>query len=272
MLINCHTHTMRSHDSAADPFEICANAVKSGLGGVMFTDHCDCEFCESTDFDQIFSSANQDFHAVKREFEDKLQLFFGIELGDPLYAPAFADQIIRAHAFDSVLLSVHAVRYPEFEEPFSRIDFSFADNAFIFGYLEHYFNDILASVRQFDFDILCHLTVPLRYLVLKYKKQVDLSCYSALIDRILEELISRDKCLEINTSALVLPGGFPMPDETIIDRYISLGGTHFCIGSDAHTPGNIAAGLEQAVKLLLKKNIKSLCCYKNRQRLGYEIC
>ncbi len=271
MLINCHTHTLRSHDSSADPSDICREAVASGLGGVVLSDHCDCEFSESTDYNQLFVYAMQDFLSVKREFKDKLQLFFGIELGDPLYAPAFADRIIKDHSFDAVLLSIHAVRMPGFEAPFSRIDFRFADESFIVSYLEQYFDDMLSSVLRFDFDILCHLTVPLRYLILNYKKQVDLSLYADQIDRILKELITRDKCLEINTSALAFPGGFLMPDENIIDRYISLGGTHLSIGSDAHTPKHITEGFDKALKLLRKKNIKSLCCYKNRQRLEYDI-
>ena len=56
MLINCHTHTMRSHDSSADPFKICRSAVEAGLGGIVFTDHCDCEFHELCDFMFLMSS------------------------------------------------------------------------------------------------------------------------------------------------------------------------------------------------------------------------
>ncbi len=271
MLINCHTHTMRSHDSSADPFKICRSAVEAGLGGIVFTDHCDCEFHELCDFNRLFVSARQDFLSVNAKYNGMLRLFFGIELGDPLFAPSFANRIMKEHDFDTVLLSVHAVRYSGVTEPFSQIDFSFKDDAFIHGYLEQYFNDVLLTVRRFDFDILCHLTVPLRYLILKYRKKVDLTMYSGLIDNILDELIQRDKCLEINTSALKYPGGFLMPDENIIDRYISRGGSRFSIGSDAHSPNDIAAGLDAAVKLLLKKNVKSLCCYKNRQRLEYSI-
>lgn len=271
MLINCHTHTLRSHDSAAETDIICEKALEDGLTGLIFTDHCDCEFYKSTDIMHIFSLAEQDFNAAYHTFGNKLDLFFGIELGDPLFAPDFAEKIVQSFPFDAVLLSVHAVRLHEYDIPFSRIDFGFADDSFIHSYLEQYFIDVLESVRRFDFDILCHLTVPLRYIELKYGKKTDLSPFDSTIDLILKEVINKGKTLEINTSALSFPGGFLMPDENIIDRYIALGGTDFAIGSDAHSAVNVSFGIAKTADMLKQKNITSLICYKNRKRLVYNI-
>ncbi len=271
MLINCHTHTKRSHDSAAEPAALCESAVKAGLAGLTFTDHCDCEYHKSVDIIRQFAEAAADYESAKKKYEDRLRLFFGIELGDPLFAPAFADKILSSFSFDAVLLSVHAVRFPGYDIPFSQIDFGFADDRFIFSYLNQYFTDLLESVCIFDFDILCHLTVPLRYINLKYGKKADISGHMDLIDRILKEVIARDKTLEINTSALSLHGGFLMPDQQIIDRYIAFGGSSFSVGSDAHSPAQIADGLKEAAQLLKKNNIKSLCCYRGRQRLFYDL-
>ena len=271
MLINCHTHTFRSHDSAAQPFALCESALRSGLDGLTFTDHCDCEFFDSADIIGQFEACSKDFNAAKEAYGNRLRLYFGIELGDPLYAPPFAQKILQAFHFDAVLLSVHAVRFPGFGIPFSKIDFSAADDAFLSAYLRRYFTDLLESIQTFDFDILCHLTVPLRYIMLKYQKQVDLSPFYPVIDQILLETVRREKTLEINTSALSLPGGFLMPDEYIIYEYLRLGGSLFCIGSDAHTPDAVALGLTQTAEYLFNKGIKELCLYKDRQRYGYSI-
>ena len=270
-MINCHTHTFRSHDSDADPFAICESAEKNRLAGLIFSDHCDCEFCCDANIIGQFSACKKDFDAVSAVYSNRLKLYFGIELGDPLFAPSFAETILRSFDFDAVMLADHAVRFPEYSIPFSRIDFGFADDAFIEAYLHRYFTDLLESVKTFDFDILCHLTVPLRYIILKYHKKVDLAPFRALIDEILRETVQRDKTLEINTSAVELPGGFLMPDAEIIDRYIALGGRSFSVGSDAHTARNVALGLDSAAGLLRARNIKSLCCYENRQRLLYGI-
>ena len=271
MFINCHTHTLRSHDSEAKPYDICEKAVNDGLNGIVFSDHCDCEFYKTIDIFGLFSQAEQDFNFINNLYGEKLSLFFGIELGDPLFAPDFAEKIVCTFPFDAVLLSVHAVRVPGYEMPFSRIDFGFADDAFIHSYLKQYFLDVLESVRRFDFDILCHLTVPLRYIRLKYGKNADITPFEPTIDLILKELIEKGKTLEINTSALSLPGGFLMPDEKIIDRYIAMGGNLFSIGSDAHSASQVSFGIIDAAEMLKRKNIKSLVCYKNRTRLVYEI-
>ena len=271
MLINCHTHTNRSHDSAAQPSVLCESAISHGLAGLLFTDHCDCEYADTVDYFELFGKCRADFEEVRTVYGDRLELLFGIELGDPLFNPDFARKITEAFRFDAVLLSVHAVRFPGYTFPFSAIDFSGFDDALINAYLFRYFTDLLESVKTFDFDILCHLTVPLRYIILKYNKTVDISLFDNLIDAILLELIRRDKTLEINTSAIDLPGGFFMPDTDIIKRFLSLGGKALCIGSDAHTPQAVAAGFTRCEAFLREINIKNLCRYKNRQRLYYPL-
>ena len=271
MLINCHTHTKRSHDSAAEPFGLCESALSHGIAGILFTDHCDCEYADTVDYFELFGKCSCDYEEVRSVYGDRLELLFGIELGDPLFNPDFARRITDASPYDAVLLSVHAVRFPSYEAPFSVIDFSDFDDARISAYLYQYFADLLESVKSFDFDILCHLTVPLRYIMLKYCKKTDITSYMDLIDRILLELIRRDKTLEINTSAVELPGGFFMPDTQIINRYLALGGKALCIGSDAHSPQTIAAGFTQCEAFLREANIRSLCRYKNRQRLYYPL-
>ena len=269
MLFNCHTHTHYSHDSAAAIPDICSAAVDAGLSGVLFSDHCDCEYAAHTDYIRLFSLCREEFLTAQRDFAERLQLTFGIELGDPLYMPSYAPKILNALPFDAVLLSVHAVRFQAFEAPFSTISFEDQDEKFIQTYLNRYFEDMLISVQTFDFDILCHLTGVLRYIILKYHKTVCMEPFLPLIEKILETVIVRDKTLEINTSALSAPNGFLMPDETIIDMYLSMGGTAFSLGSDAHAPENIALGLQPAADILRQKGIRTLCYYKNRKRIDY---
>ena len=271
MFFDCHTHTLRSHDSNASAEALCRAALSAGLNGVMLTDHCDCEFSAEKDIPLQFRKGEEDYAAVRAAYEGRLNVRFGIELGDPLFASAFAREICQAFPFDAVLLSVHAVRAPGFTQPFSRIDFSCADDAFLRAYLHQYFTDVLCSVRQFDFDVLCHLTVPLRYIVLKYGKRADVAPYTELIAEILSELIKKDGALEINTSAAALPQGFLMPDAQIIELFLRLGGKHFTLGSDAHVPESVGAGFLQAAELLRSYDVKSLCFYEQRQRRTYSL-
>ena len=271
MLYNFHTHTHFSHDSSARMEDLCDSAVRQDLAGILFSDHCDCEYEEAKNHIALFSDAYAEYLNTAGRYCDRLQCFFGIELGDPHYAPEFADRITAALPFDAVLLSVHAVRYPGADAPFSTIRFADLPQPFLEAYLEQYFEDVLFCVRRFDFDVLCHLTVPLRYIVLKYGRTVPIGPYLPKIREILREVIQRGKTLEINTSAVDEPNGFLMPGEDLIDLYLSLGGTSFSLGSDAHTPQNVSKGLVNAANLLLSKGIGSVDYYKNRQKNSYRI-
>ena len=271
MLFNSHVHTLRSHDSSAGLPRLCAAAAEKQVSGLLITDHCDCEYAREKDYFAQFGAGEKDFRRASAAYGNQLILNFGIELGDPLYAPDFAAEICASRAFDAIMLSVHAARVPGFEMPFSQIRFSdFTDDA-IDGYLSVYFSDLLESVRRFDFDILAHLTVPLRYIRLKYGRQASCGKYMPVIEEILRETAKKNAALEINTSAFSLPGGFFMPDEEIARLYIALGGRYFTVGSDAHTPDMIDAGLRNAHAMLRGMGVKNLCRFKNRQRLFYDI-
>lgn len=269
MIYNCHTHTLRSHDSNADPLQICESALQNNLIGLAFTDHCDCEFAGSEDIMQQFENGKKDHAAAQKLYGCRMELHFGIELGDPLFNPTFAKSIVRRFPFDVVLLSVHAVRFPQHQEPFSRIDFSAFTKDETISYLHAYYKEVLASVRTFDFDVLSHLTVPLRYIMLKYGINISSEPFAQITDRILGEIVQRGKALEVNTSALNAKNGFLMPDMDIIKRYLDLGGTLFTLGSDAHDAKNVAQGLQEGLSLLKELNVKSLCFYEKRQRRDY---
>lgn len=270
MIYNCHTHTLRSHDSTALINDVIKCAIDGGLSGVIFTDHCDCEYHESYDIEKQFALCESDIIAAREVFGDRIKLLFGIELGEALYAPAFAKKILSAHGYDAVLLSVHSVRVKNYDMPFATIDFSKLSDEFIDEYLKKYFEDMLESINSFDFDILSHLTVPLRYTQFKYGRKTDIKQYYPIIEIILKEIIKREKALEINTASVEKGNPIFFPDENIIDLYLHLGGKYFTLGSDSHTPKGVTKGLKEARELLKSKGINELCYYENRKRVLYK--
>ena len=272
MIYNCHTHTHLSHDSNADPADICRQCVKDNVHGLLLSDHCDCEYADAVNYDTLFRQGEREASLLREQFGASLIIHFGIELGDPLFAEDFAKKITASFSFDAILLSVHAVRISGYEIPFSQIDFSNKSDSFINDYLSQYFNDVLCTVQKFDdFDTLCHLTVPLRYIMLKYGRNVDISSYYPVIAQILILLIQKQKSLEINTSALDFNNGFLMPDQYIAAMYINMGGRFFTIGSDAHVPDRVSFGLRNAAQMLKDLGIKEACYYEKRNRIFYSL-
>lgn len=271
MLYNCHAHTCHSHDSNAPTEDMCRAATTAGLRGLAITDHCDCEYAvEDSVYDRIQASVT-DAEFFKARFKNELCVMTGVELGDALFDAPFAHEITAAFNYDVILCSVHAVRSKKDNTPFSRIDFSRWTNEALDCYLRQYFDDLLQTMDDFDFDVVSHLTVPLRYICGKYKRQLSLTPYLPQIEEILKQTIRKNKTLELNTQGAKPDGSGFHPEAALIDLYLSLGGRAFSLGSDAHTPEAIAAGLEAGRALLLAKGVTEAYYFKSRKAIRYQL-
>lgn len=269
MLFDCHAHTLHSHDSAAPVADMCAAAVDAGLTGIAITDHCDCEYAASDHVFERIEGSVKDAIKEKADLADRLSVMRGVELGDALFDPAFADFIVSAFPFDVILGSVHAVRTKKNDAPFSRIDFSDWSKKELDTYLRQYFADVGETLLRFDFDTVSHLTVPFRYINGKYNKGMDVLSYLDPIGEILRETIRVGKVLELNTQGVTANAAPIHPTEEIIDLYLSLGGTEFCLGSDAHTPVGVGNGVCYGAQLLWKKGVKDLYYFSDRKKIRY---
>lgn len=268
-IFNSHTHTCNSHDGKGSVEENAQQAIQDSLFGFAVTDHCDCEYAHDP---TVHSRINQSFLETKnaqKKYNAKLFISCGIEIGEALFNPGFAESIIKNYDWDVILGSVHAVRMKDFEMPFSTIDFSVFSDKMITDYVSLYFNDLLEMAQKTDYDILSHLNVILRYVVHKYRRSIDISSYYPVIREILKTVIARDKTLELNTSGII--DGYFMPDNEILKMYKNLGGKRVSLGSDSHCPENISSGLSEGIKLLKETGFDSITVYKNRIPSEYTI-
>ena len=268
-MFNCHTHTMFSHDGKGSLEELCIKALENNLSGFAITDHCDCEYEDDNLMLDNLAASFAEAEKYQTLYRDRLIISKGIEIGEAIINPVFAEKIIAAKSFDVILGSVHAVRIENFDMPFSLIDFSKLSDDFIDKYLTQYFQDLLETALKSDYDILCHLTVPLRYIVYKYKRTVDIKKYFPAIEEILKTVIARNKALEVNTSGI--NDGYFMPDINILQMYKSYGGRRIALGSDAHNPSDISKGMTQAAEMLIKLGFTDLTYFVERKTFTYKI-
>ncbi len=260
---------MYSHDGKGSLSELCLAAEKQGLSGFAVTDHCDCECADDEIMLKNLQLSCRDAEKYKEKYNNRLTICKGVEIGEVLFNPTFAEKILSENNYDIVLGSVHAVRIKDYDMPFSLIDFSYMTDDFIERYVTQYFLDLLETAEKADYDVLCHLTVVLRYIVYKYNRSVNIERHFPVITAILKEVIRRDKTLEVNTSGIT--DGYFMPDKDIIKMYRSLGGKRITIGSDAHIPENISNGLDAAVEMLKDISFDSLTYYSGRNPVEYKI-
>lgn len=267
-LFDSHTHSDNSPDGEHSVTFLCEKAVENGLMGFAVTDHCECDKYERDSYEQRMLHSAFEVKKAWLTFAGQLALSLGIELGQPLSSPDSARRVLGMEKYDMVLLSVHTIRGEE--DAYSR-DFKNETEEACAQYLERYFDEVLETVRWDDYDILAHLTYPVRYIEGRDGKKCDLSRYKTRIDEILSTLARQGKALELNTSGLYDSFGRTSPDIPVLARFRELGGRYVTIGSDAHSAYDIGGGVEEGMRILQQCGFDYLTFYRRREARMLEI-
>ncbi len=263
-MFNCHTHTIHSHDGKNTVIEMVESGIQKGLTGITFTDHVDLLLFEERDIYNQILLLMEDVFKAKQIYKDKFKVLFGMELGEELYEPELAKKMRDIGGFDCILASLHFYKPLHSEYDLAYADIPLWSNEKIKDVMHGYLSIIKDTAVSTDFDVLAHLTYPLRYINAIYKKNFDYKIFEDLIVEILSTLIRRKKALELNTSNAVKQD-FYMPDEYILKLYKNLGGELVTIGSDAHNISNVDNGLELGKKMLKKCGFDKYYYYENRK-------
>lgn len=179
----------------------------------------------------------------------------GVEIGYRNDYKNKINKILKEHKFDLILLSVHESSTHDY------LDSSIYTEGNYEGIVNLYFEQMLSMLYDTrDFDVLAHIDYAFRGI----PYDVDIKKFESIITMILMLLIAEDKALEVNTKSLRNPIGYKYM-EYFIDLYISIGGSKFTIGSDAHELDQYMSHFDDTVKLLKSKQIDEVCCYINRK-------
>lgn len=260
-LFDSHTHSDNSPDGEHSVTFMCEKAVANGLMGFALTDHCDIDTYQEDSFQLRMIQSVFEARKAQLSFGQRINLTVGIELGQPLSDELVARAALESHNYDFVLGSVHAIR--------GQPDFYYLNAADmapeqVDSLLTRYFDEVLETVRRFPFDVLAHLTYPLRYITGRDGVPVDLKRYAEQIDAVLHALVKSGRGLELNVSGLYGSYGRPMPPRDILKRYREIGGEIVTLGSDAHRAENIGRGIEDGMQLLRECGYRYFAFYKKR--------
>lgn len=259
-----HTHSEHSHDSVC-PIEDMARAqTEAGMSGFAVTDHFDTDSHTRYDVLTPIGKAAEEAEELNRKLGGKCRVLKGVEISEGFWHPEVYERVRRLAPYDVVLGSVHLVRYKCLTYAYSKIDFSALARETVEEYLNQYFDDVLTMIDTVDFDVLCHLTCPLRYINGKFGLGLRRSKYDEKIDLILQRIIKKGIALEVNTSSYPVLGDF-LPDLEILKRYRDLGGYLITVGSDAHAPKDAAKHLDTARKALTELGFHNLFYYEKRR-------
>lgn len=266
-----HTHSRNSHDSECLVSDMLEAAKQNGLCGFAVTDHCDIGYYKDICLSDIISGSLAD--AKTADKTDGITVLRGIEIGEAFWHPEIAENIINNFDFDVIIGSVHAVKFSGLEMPYSQINFAEIGKEKTAEYLGKYFDDMLMMAETCTFDVLAHLTCPLRYINGKYNLGLSLEKYGDKIKNILDFIIGHKIALEINTSCVYNNSRYCefMPEKEIIKAYKNMGGHLITTGSDAHIARNSANSFDALYALLKEVGFKNAYYYKNRTATPYEI-
>lgn len=201
----------------------------------------------------------KDNHAAKEAYGNRLHIISGIELGQIPCDFGLADSVMQDNRLDFVIASLHELK--------NKPDFYFLDyrTEDVPKLLEQYFSELLTLCQWGKFDVLGHMTYPLRYIEGEAGMPVDLSAYEEQIHECLKALVNNGCGLELNTSGLRQKYGKPFPTLEYIKLYREMGGESLSIGSDAHCAEDIGFGMKEALAIAKEAGFSYLCYYLERE-------
>lgn len=266
-IVDLHVHTDNSFDGNHSATFFCEQAEFMDLRAVAFTDHCEVDqFNGDPTYEKRIFQAFFEVSKVRSAFRGKLLILNGIELGQPAYDIETANKIVNSHDYDQILGSVHNLRGGE--------DFYFMENLTLSEaerLLKEYFEELIELLKWGNFDVLAHLTYPLRYFYSKSNLEIDLDKFKTQIDEILLLTAKSNKALEINTAALRQPLNKLSPEVDIVKRFKELGGKYVTVGSDAHYAEHLAADIDMAYSCALEAGFDCITFFQKRTPIQMKI-
>jgi len=260
-LFDSHTHSENSPDGNHSVMCMCERAVELGLSGLSITDHMEANEYEEFGYRARVQQSIFDIQKAQSLLGDRVLISCGLELGQALQNPAAAKEVLGLCDYDFVIGSLHALAgmkdfyYLDYNDP----------KIVIRDLVNDYYSQCIDLARWGHFDVLGHLTYPIRYIWGRARIPVDLGLYSDAIDELMRTLISNGRGIEVNTSGLRQGLGTTLPDLPLVRRYRQLGGEIITIGSDAHCAEDLGTGIEYAMDLLKEAGFRHFTFYKERQ-------
>ncbi len=263
IIADMHTHSSNSHDSECSIEDMIASQLKKGTTIMAVTDHFDVAWNEIKDIFTSVLNSNKQAKELSVKYKDNFKVLAGIEVSESFWNSEAAEKGLNMAQYDVIIGSVHCVRYKELTMAYAQLDFSSLSEYDLCGFMNAYFDDMLTMLSSLDFDILAHLTCPLRYIIGKYRLKFDISPYMSKIEKVLKIIIERKIALEINTSSYDTLSDF-MPTTEIIRKYYELGGRMITLGSDAHCAENASKCFDQAINTIKSIGFDSIYYFENR--------
>lgn len=277
--IDCHTHTSVSPDGSGTAGGLCRSAISKGLKAVAITEHIELNRWFSQEhygitprnddelfnYSEIMEKAMKQNSSARGNYGSRIHVISGIELGQPHLDFGLAESVMRDARLDYVIASLHEVIG---KEDFYYLDYN---KESVDELMERYFKELFKICEWGRFDVLGHITYPLRYIEGEYGIKLDFDKYEEQLRECLKSLAQNGCGLEINTSGLRQKYGKIFPSLEVLKMYREYGGEMVTIGSDAHCADDVGSGVEEGVKMAAEAGFQYLCYFSEREPIYIKI-
>ena len=268
-----HTHTHFSFDGTGTPDELCEAAVARGVTDLAITDHFECNWRTEAAYPPFDAEAH--FKAIvsaKEKYKNKLNLSYGIEIGQYNQYPEEADALLKKYDFDFIIGSLHNLRgaldfyYWDFNTIFRDMNPSYLGHTF-----EKYIDELCEVVDTFDgVDTIAHLTYMSRYCAIS-GNHYDFTKHAQKAEELFKRMVAKDIALEVNVSTLWKGLGFALPDRDFLTVYKDCGGRLITVGTDSHGADHIGECIDDAFSLLRSVGLKDILVVRNGEKTVIKI-
>ncbi|OTN89742.1 hypothetical protein A5819_002240 [Enterococcus sp. 7E2_DIV0204] len=248
-----HLHTHHSFDSN-ESFENYLDRFCPTI--FVSTEHLDFKnpYVNGEDSIPEYSAYKKELNHLHSRYDTKL--LRGIEVGYVDTHKEMIEHFLASNHYDIILLSIHQNGTIDYMDE-SVKDLDVAD------LIDDYYSRMLDAVQSVEFaNVLTHFDYGVRLLQLsvdEFKKMAE----PYLID-IFKIMIDKRIAFELNAKSFIKYENKALY-EYAIPLYISLGGTLFTLGSDAHVAQDYELGFEEMKNLLRKNDVTLLALYDNQQ-------
>ncbi len=235
-----HLHTEFSFDSKEKIDKVCESAIEKGLSAIAVTNHYDHDGIEEGLYDEYFFERDaENILYAKEKYKDKLQVFFGLEIGQPHTLNEKKISKIESMGYEFIIGSLHNLRNC-FD--FYYFDYKKTSPFYDKGIYIKYLSELMEIADLGFIDTIGHITYPERYMKEGGKEFV----YSEFEEGFLalfEKMTKNKTALEINTSGLRQGLCHTVPKTDILNLYKKARGERITVGSDAHFASHVGEGI-----------------------------
>ncbi|GEP43936.1 histidinol-phosphatase [Brevifollis gellanilyticus] len=255
-----HMHTPLCKHAWGEPEEYCAQGVKAGLKGIIFTCHCPMPDgfwptvrMSESEFDVYLGLVQR----AKDAYKNKLDVCLGIESE---YFPGYEKYIENLHQrapFDYCLGGLHW-QSKEYLNKF--------EQGTIEGFRRTYFEHLAVSAETGLYDCVAHPDLVKNY-------HPDSWCFAIIkntVSNVLDRIAKTGVAMELNTSGLNKSYSEMNPGNEML-RMMAERKIPIVVGSDAHRAPRVGEHFVTALNNLAEAGFEEVSYFKKRERHDMKI-